>query len=693
MKKTIAAAAVFFSLIGTAEAGTITAQGNVLALNNVNQLKGVIGTAAYDEGPLSGNVPLGQYTGQGMTFYTGAFNTILPGVAQAGTATAPGYWNNTAFPAPIAGGGVHNGAAMYLGGVVKFAPQNITQFGMTCSPNGTQYITIWNKQGGMIGQVTWAPAGDAAFVGIDSKGVPIGMLSFGNDDVWAGQAYDVGGSTNISDTWIWATGACTQNAQCDDGNACTTDTCNLATGACSNVNNALPCNDGNACTQTDTCQNGQCVGGNLIACQPIDNCHVAGVCNPGTGQCSNPPKQDGSACNDNNPCTQNDACSAGVCNGAAISCQPLDGCHSAGVCNPASGQCSNPPKPDGSACNDNNGCTQTDTCQAGVCVGGMPVICPAPDACHLPGSCNAATGMCSNPNKGDGTPCDDANACTQGDTCQNGVCMGGPGVTCPAPDGCHDAPMCDPMTGVCNNPVKADGTPCDDGNPCSQTDTCQNGICVGGNPKTCAAMDSCHTAGLCNPATGDCSNPSKADGTACDDGDACTQIDSCQAGTCKGSSPVSCKAKDECHDVGVCDPMSGLCNDPFKAEGTPCDDKNECTEQDACAMGTCGGKAKPDGTPCSIGTCQAGTCTMGGTTTGSGGGGGGTTTGRGGSGGSGGSTTSTTGAGGSGTTSSGGDTGGSSGGCGCGVASSREGGAAWLALGLILAARRRRRAS
>jgi MYXO-CTERM domain-containing protein len=686
MKKAIAATLVFFSLIGTAEAGSITAQGNVLALNNVSQLKGVVGTATFNEGPVSGQIPLGQYTAQGMTFKTGAFNTILPGVVQAGTASQPEY-DNFAFAMPIAGGGVATGANNHFAGVVTFT-QNITQVGLTACQNGTQYLTAWNKQGGLIGQVTWAPAGDSAFVGIDTKGVPIGMLSYGNDDVFAGQAYGVGGSTIFSDQWIWATGACTQNAQCDDGNACTTDTCNVATGVCSKVNNALPCNDGNACTQTDTCQNGACVGGNLVACQAIDGCHNAGVCNPANGQCSTPLKPNGTVCNDNNPCTQGDTCTGGVCGGAAVVCAALDGCHAAGACNPATGQCSNPLKPDGSACSDNNGCTQTDTCQSGVCVGSMPVMCPPPDACHVAGACDVSTGMCSNPPKLDGTACDDGNSCTQSDICLGGMCTGGNPVVCPAPDGCHDAPTCNPMTGVCDNPAKADGSPCDDGNPCSQTDTCQAGICVGGNPVICAAKDSCHTAGLCNPATGMCSEPTKADGTACDDGDACTQIDSCQAGICAGSAPVTCSAKDACHEVGACDPLSGMCNDPFKPEGTSCDDQNECTESDGCSMGACAGKPKANGTPCSAGTCENGTCTpsgAGGGGTGGGGTGGDATGGSGGAGGTGTGTGTTTG--------TGGDTSTTVGGCGCGVASSREGGAAWLALGLILAVRRRRRAA
>ena len=52
------------------------------------------------------------------------------------------------------------------------------------------------------------------------------------------------------------------------------------------------------------------------------------------------------------------------------------------------------------------------------------------------------------------------------------------------------------------------------------------------NPVTCTAQDQCHTAGTCNPASGSCSNPLKANGATCDDGNACTTGDACQAGAC-----------------------------------------------------------------------------------------------------------------------------------------------------------------
>src|SRR5262249_53902646 len=160
------------------------------------------------------------------------------------------------------------------------------------------------------------------------------------------------------------------------------------------------------------------------------------------------------------------------------------------------------------------------------------VVCTASDQCHDAGTCNPATGLCSNPVKPDGAACNDGNACTQTDTCQGGVCSGGNAIVCTAQDQCHDAGVCNPATGACSNPAKSDGTTCDDGNGCSQTDTCQSGACVGGNFVVCSAADQCHDAGTCNPATGACSNPAKANGTACLDGNACTQTDTCQGGVC-----------------------------------------------------------------------------------------------------------------------------------------------------------------
>src|SRR5439155_1125971 len=158
-----------------------------------------------------------------------------------------------------------------------------------------------------------------------------------------------------------------------------------------------------------------------------------------------------------------------------------------------------------------------------------PVVCAAADQCHDAGTCNPATGACSNPAKPDGAACNDGNACTQTDSCQARAENGREGVACAAADQCHDAGTCNPATGACANPAKPDGATCNDSNACTRTDSCQAGVRTGTNPVVCAAADQCHDAGTCDPATGACSNPAKPDGAACNDGNACTQTDSCQA--------------------------------------------------------------------------------------------------------------------------------------------------------------------
>jgi hypothetical protein len=62
------------------------------------------------------------------------------------------------------------------------------------------------------------------------------------------------------------------------------------------------------------------VGGNPVACTPLDQCHDAGTCDSGTGLCSNPAKQNGTGCDDGNTCTLADQCTGGVCIGDPQTC-------------------------------------------------------------------------------------------------------------------------------------------------------------------------------------------------------------------------------------------------------------------------------------------------------------------------------------------------------------------------------------
>ena len=66
-------------------------------------------------------------------------------------------------------------------------------------------------------------------------------------------------------------GVCTPLAlNCDDGNACTDDTCFPGLG-CVNLNNLTPCDDGDACTSSDHCQAGACTG-TPKGCDDSDSC-------------------------------------------------------------------------------------------------------------------------------------------------------------------------------------------------------------------------------------------------------------------------------------------------------------------------------------------------------------------------------------------------------------------------------------
>ncbi|WP_437681998.1 FG-GAP repeat domain-containing protein [Sorangium sp. So ce131] len=123
-------------------------------------------------------------------------------------------------------------------------------------------------------------------------------------------------------------------------------------------------------------------------------------------------------------------------------------------------------------------------------------------------------------------PCDATLPCCGDAMCINGTCQDlCAGVTCAASDQCHLAGTCDPNTGLCSNPVAPSGTGCDDGDACTQPDTCDAGVCASGNPVTCTASDECHVAGSCDSSSGVCSNPDAPDGIYCSTG-------ICKTGAC-----------------------------------------------------------------------------------------------------------------------------------------------------------------
>jgi sugar lactone lactonase YvrE len=99
---------------------------------------------------------------------------------------------------------------------------------------------------------------------------------------------------------------------CDDGNPCTTDSCDPKTGACSNAKAAVktPCNDGNACTSGEACDLGGTCVGTAKSCDDTNPC-TTDACNPYTAECENVASN--GACEDGSACTLSDHCAGGKC--------------------------------------------------------------------------------------------------------------------------------------------------------------------------------------------------------------------------------------------------------------------------------------------------------------------------------------------------------------------------------------------
>ncbi len=97
--------------------------------------------------------------------------------------------------------------------------------------------------------------------------------------------------------------------------------------------------------------------------------------------------------------------------------------------------------------------------------------------------------------------------------------------------------------GVCGascGPDQPNGSVCDDSDPCTVDDTCADGLCVGASKPCPVAFSSCEPVS-CNAVTGECEADALADGTVCDDDDPCTWFDSCYDGLCYGLNGATCE--------------------------------------------------------------------------------------------------------------------------------------------------------
>jgi hypothetical protein len=397
-------------------------------------------------------------------------------------------------------------------------------------------------------------------------------------------------------------GACefsNNTSPCDDGDRCTQgDVCGGGFCTGTTIPEDGACDDGDACNVGETCQSGVCAGGAPPDCSMADDdCNTAS-CDPAAveGNCNVlTPINEGGVCDDLDPCNVGEVCLSGLCQGAGPpDCSAFGDACNAASCDAAGaeGNCSIlTPINESGVCEDGDLCTQGETCVSGVCSVGSTVDCTGfTDACNL-GVCNPLTGACLTIPVSEGGSCDDGDPCTSVDTCTTGVCTGSP-VNCSGLDDACNSGTCNASSGVCEAFPINDGGTCDDGDPCTNLDTCAAGTCAGAQIPGC---QNCNVDADCDDGifcTGDACSAGVCQHTdltiLCDDADRCTVNDVCSAGACAGT-PVDCSSLNDTCNVASCNPANGACDVVPVNEGGVCDDGLPCTINDACSGGMCRG--------------------------------------------------------------------------------------------------------
>jgi hypothetical protein len=98
------------------------------------------------------------------------------------------------------------------------------------------------------------------------------------------------------------------------------------------------CDDGLYCNGAEKCINNTCQKGTPVDCSSLSDQCNNGVCDETTDSCVAKPKLDGTSCNDEQFCTNPDTCTAGVCGGLTRSCDDGISCTS-DSCNEDTNKC------------------------------------------------------------------------------------------------------------------------------------------------------------------------------------------------------------------------------------------------------------------------------------------------------------------------------------------------------------------
>lgn len=176
--------------------------------------------------------------------------------------------------------------------------------------------------------------------------------------------------------------------------------------------NSAQCQDNDLCNGVEACINGVCDPGTPVNCEDGIAC-TFDSCNPATGVCAHPPSDaacsDGLTCNGIETCSTQTGCVAGV----PVNCADGVGC-TVDECLEPSGACASTPS--SALCDDGNSCNGFEQCTASGCQPGAPVVCPDDGIACTTQVCDPVVNACVP------VPHNDLCPCTQ--TCKVGVGCG-----------------------------------------------------------------------------------------------------------------------------------------------------------------------------------------------------------------------------------------------------------------------------
>ncbi|MBR59025.1 MAG: hypothetical protein CMH54_13535 [Myxococcales bacterium] len=285
------------------------------------------------------------------------------------------------------------------------------------------------------------------------------------------------------------------------------------------------------------------------------------------GDCVEILEEDGAPCDDDDACTENDSCFEGACTGGTAKvCDEPTQC-STFACNSDSGECEEANVEDGTACDSDEPCTVDATCVEGACTGGSPKDCDDTNPCTTD-SCVSETGDCEHVALDNGTDCTGGDACLEGGVCWDGECQDATPVECPDDGNPCTLIACD--AGECVTSSVEDAEPCDDGNACTDGESCLGGDCVATTTEDCSDGNDC-TQDSCDPVTAECTHDADIlDDVDCEDGNQCTVADACLSGFCVPGNAINCDDNNSCTNDS-CDESTGVCNHAYTGDDQPCE--------------------------------------------------------------------------------------------------------------------------